>query len=90
MACETLQAKVDELEERLMEMDAEYVEAENKQMELENDIQELWDVKEALEKEQEEVNFFAASSPCAETNFFRSCRSRFAPRMAKSRHCRRR
>ncbi|KAJ7353369.1 hypothetical protein DFH08DRAFT_987672 [Mycena albidolilacea] len=55
MACETLQAKVDELEERLMEMDAEYVEAENKQMELENDIQELWDVKEALEKEQEEL-----------------------------------
>ncbi|KAK7055389.1 hypothetical protein R3P38DRAFT_2681793 [Favolaschia claudopus] len=51
---DTLQAKVNELDERMMEMDAEYVEAENKQMELENDIQELWDVREALEKEQEE------------------------------------
>ncbi|KAJ7602487.1 hypothetical protein DFH06DRAFT_1488666 [Mycena polygramma] len=52
---DTLQAKVAELEERMMEMDAEYVEAENKQFELENDIQELWDIKEALEKEREEL-----------------------------------
>ncbi|KAF7373510.1 hypothetical protein MSAN_00561200 [Mycena sanguinolenta] len=55
MERDTLQAKADELEEKLTEMDAEYVEAENKQMELENDIQELWDVKEAFEKEREEL-----------------------------------
>jgi septal ring factor EnvC (AmiA/AmiB activator) len=53
---DTLQVKINELEEKMTEMDAEYVESENKQFELENDIQELWDVKEALEKEREEVH----------------------------------
>ncbi|KAJ7938343.1 hypothetical protein B0H13DRAFT_1139546 [Mycena leptocephala] len=52
---DTLQVKINELEEKMTEMDAEYVESENKQFELENDIQELWDVKEALEKEREEL-----------------------------------
>lgn len=49
---DTLQAKVNEVEDKMMEMDAEYVEFDKKHMELVNDIQELWDAKEA---EREEV-----------------------------------
>ncbi|KAJ7845239.1 hypothetical protein B0H14DRAFT_3684346 [Mycena olivaceomarginata] len=50
--CEALQAKVDELAEKMMEIDAEFKSENNH---LENDIQELWDVKEALEQEREEL-----------------------------------
>ncbi|KAJ7899609.1 hypothetical protein B0H14DRAFT_2494283 [Mycena olivaceomarginata] len=50
--CEALQAKVDELAEKMMEIDAEF---ESQNNHLENDIQELWDVKESLEQEREEV-----------------------------------
>ncbi|KAJ7933168.1 hypothetical protein B0H13DRAFT_1472938, partial [Mycena leptocephala] len=45
--CEALQAKVDELAEKMMEIDAEF---ESQNNHLENDIQELWDVKESLEQ----------------------------------------
>ncbi|KAJ7712868.1 hypothetical protein B0H14DRAFT_3637229 [Mycena olivaceomarginata] len=50
--CEALQAKVDELAEKMMEIDAEF---ESQNNHLENDIQELWDVKESLEQEREEL-----------------------------------
>ncbi|KAJ7809117.1 hypothetical protein B0H14DRAFT_3151707 [Mycena olivaceomarginata] len=50
--CEALQAKVDELAEKMMEIDAEF---ESQNNHLENDIQELWDVKESLEQEREEA-----------------------------------
>lgn len=53
--CEALQAKVDELAEKMMEIDAEF---ESQNNHLENDIQELWDVKESLEQEREEVRRF--------------------------------
>ncbi|KAJ7697327.1 hypothetical protein B0H14DRAFT_3655889 [Mycena olivaceomarginata] len=50
--CEALQAKVDELAEKMMEIDAGF---ESQNNHLENDIQELWDVKESLEQEREEL-----------------------------------
>lgn len=57
MERDALKAEVAELEEKIVNMETEWTDTENKQIDLENDIQELWDVKEALEKEREEVRF---------------------------------
>ncbi|KAJ7431233.1 hypothetical protein FB451DRAFT_436193 [Mycena latifolia] len=55
MERDALKTEVAELEEKIAGMEAEWTDTENKQIDLENDIQELWDVKEALEKEREEL-----------------------------------
>lgn len=53
-----LQADVAALEEKIANMEAEWTESENKQIALDNEVQQLWDEKEAMVKEHEEVYHF--------------------------------
>ncbi|KAJ7222558.1 hypothetical protein GGX14DRAFT_429090 [Mycena pura] len=55
MECDALKVEVAELEVKVGGLEEELAESENKQIDQDNDIQELWDVKEALEKEREEL-----------------------------------
>ncbi|KAJ6630157.1 hypothetical protein B0H10DRAFT_2208272 [Mycena sp. CBHHK59/15] len=55
MERDVLKADVAELEGKIANIEAEWADHENKQIDLETDIQELWDIKEALEKEHEEL-----------------------------------
>ncbi|KAF7325920.1 hypothetical protein MKEN_00442800 [Mycena kentingensis (nom. inval.)] len=52
---DALKAELAEMNERLEAMDAELVEADNKLTQDDNDIQELWDIREALETERDEL-----------------------------------
>jgi chromosome segregation ATPase len=50
-----LKLHVEDLESRISSMEVEWNESENKKTELENEIQELWNLREALEKDRDQV-----------------------------------
>ena len=53
-----LKAVVEDLEQRMNGMEVEWTQSENKRNEYEAEAQQLWDEKEALAKDKEEVSVF--------------------------------
>jgi chromosome segregation ATPase len=56
---DALARRCDEVEQRVNDLDLDWNESENRRFELESEVHELWDTKETLEKEREEVGLFA-------------------------------
>lgn len=52
-----LAKKYEDLEQRVGDLELEWNESENQKRELETELQDLWDIREAMEKEREEVRF---------------------------------
>jgi hypothetical protein len=56
-----LRLELDELEARTANMEVDWNETENKRNELEAELQEVWNLKDSLEKDRGEVSFFLSS-----------------------------
>jgi len=53
---DALKADVESLETQISSMESEWTESENKKQELESELQEVWNLKDSLEKERDQVS----------------------------------